>query len=309
MTATTNQQAVFAPMPTTAYLRITGNDRLDFLQGQLTNEVKRLQDGQFSIHLMLNHKGHALAQATVFKRSQDVLLAIEGNALPLVEAQLRRHIIFDQVVLEPLDATCFILWGEESSAVTRALDASPQDGQFSELSLETGTVIIHPSYLSPTAYLLHASSQQQMALLEALKSNGATAGNLNDLEVKRVFAGIPTAAGEAGEGILPQEAGLEFAVSYNKGCYLGQEIMARLEARGKLRRSLFGLKLDGIPQNNQREIVLNSKTVGQLGTVVTHPSLGIIALAVLRNDLAENAQLSVAGVAVRGQALPFTLTE
>jgi folate-binding Fe-S cluster repair protein YgfZ len=91
--------AVVVPLLVHTALRVTGADRLDFVHGQLSNEVKRLQLGTLSENLLLNHKGHALAQMRVFRRDDDLFLAVEGNAGELVERELRAHIIFDQVAL------------------------------------------------------------------------------------------------------------------------------------------------------------------------------------------------------------------
>jgi folate-binding protein YgfZ len=142
----------------------------------------------------------------------------------------------------------------------------------------------------------------------ALLSAGATAGGRPALELARVAAGIPSVAGEAGEGVLPQEAGLEALVSYRKGCYLGQEIMARVEARGNLRRRLGVLRLEGEPSEGARDIRHEGRRVGRLGTLARHPGLGLIALAVLRSDLGEDASLEVGGAVARPAALPLTDT-
>ena len=118
-------------------------------------------------------------------------------------------------------------------------------------------------------------------------------------------AGIASASGEGGEGALPQEVGLEHAVSYRKGCYLGQEIMARIEARGNLRKGLRGLKLAALPGSETRDLTLEGKKVGRLGSVAEHPDLGIIALASVRMELEAGQEVEVGEITATVVELPF----
>ncbi|MEX2542528.1 MAG: hypothetical protein WD314_11995, partial [Trueperaceae bacterium] len=148
------------------------------------------------------------------------------------------------------------------------------------------------------------SSDLTTALTAALTAAGAVAGGMAALRLGRVCAGLASAAGEAGEGVLPQEAGLEPLVSYRKGCYLGQEIMARIEARGKLRRELGALRLEREPEPGEREVRRDGRLVGRLGTVARHPESGVLALAVLRSDLDLDSPVEAAGVPARRIRLP-----
>jgi folate-binding protein YgfZ len=292
------ESALVAPLLGHTALRITGADRLDFVHGQLSNEVKKLQVGTFSQNLLLNHRGHALAQMTVFRRDDDLFLAVENNSSALVERELRVHIIFDQVELQNLSEiiSSFTVQGKEAARVLEPFGALPSGNTFVQVSFANAKILIHPSKRTvPGGFDVHVLSKDAEALLAKVLESGATLGREKALDISRVEAGIPYAETEAGEGVLPQEAGLGLLVSYTKGCYLGQEIMARIEARGNLHRSLKKLKLSAIPESPDRDIRLGDKVVGKLGTVVEHPELGVISLAVLR-DVAADAELSVAGV-------------
>ena len=235
--------AGLVPLLTTTPLRLIGADRLDFLHGQVSNEVKRLQPGETNTSLMLNVKGHALAQMRVYRREDDLFVAVEGGAGAFVQRELQVHIIFDQVELENLtDAiTSFTLQGAKAQEVLKEVfDADlPNKGTFIQPLFESAKVLISSKKRSETGgYDLHVLSKDAPALFEKLEAAGATPAGEDALEAGRVAAGIASAQGEGGEGALPQEVGLEHAVSYRKGCYLGQEIMARIEARGKLRKGL-----------------------------------------------------------------------
>lgn len=296
---------LLAPLAGTALLRATGGDRLEFVHGQVSSEVKRLPDGALSEGLLLNHKGHALAQLVVLRRPEAVLLAIDDGALELVRRQLEAHIVFDDVVLEALPWRALSVQGEGAAdAVAEALGEPPAPGRFAAFGGES--VIVCPARRSAAGgYDVCGLAEPLEEIAARLRAAGARPAGQQALELGRVLAGIPSAAYEAGEGVLPQEAGLEPRVSYRKGCYLGQEIMARVEARGNLRRALQGLMLAGWPAGASREVLSDGKVVGRLGTVAEHPELGVVALAVLRRELAPEAALEVGGQPARLAPLPF----
>jgi hypothetical protein len=301
------ESAIVVPLLGHTALRVTGDDRHDFVHGQLTHEVNRLNVNSFSENLMLNHKGHALAQMRVFRREGDLFIAVEGGAGALVEHELRAHIVFDQVELQNLSSaiTSFTVQGKTASRVIGNLEMPlPADNGFTQIPFADAKILLHPAKRTVYGgFDIHVLSRDAESLARYLLEQGATLAGEKALTISRIEAGIPLAETEAGDGVLPQEAGLEPLVSYAKGCYLGQEIMARIEARGNLRRMLKGLLLSSMPDS--RGIFLDSKNVGQLGAVAHHPSLGVIALAVLRNDIDPDAALKVSGVEARVTELPF----
>lgn len=293
------ETAIIVPLLGHTALRVTGADRLDFVHGQLSNEVKRLQANTFSENLLLNHKGHALAQLRVFRRDDDLFLAVEGNAGELVERELKAHIIFDQVELQNLSETItsFTVQGKEAAKVLESFGDLPTGNTFVQAPFANAKILIHAAKRTvPGGFDVHVLTRDAEALLQHLLGLGTTLAGEQGLDMSRVEAGIPYAETEAGEGVLPQEAGLEHCVSYTKGCYLGQEIMARIEARGNLRRSLKKVGLEALPSLEDRDIRSADKGVGRLGKVVEHPTLGVIGLAVMRNDLSPDAVLQVGNV-------------
>jgi len=304
--------AMLVPLLSTTPLRLTGADRLEFLHGQVSNEAKRLGVGETNAALMLNVKGHALALMRVFRREDDLFVAVEGGAGERVQAQLQAHIIFDQVEIENLTGTLSALTvqGERAGeVVSEALGTSlPDKGRFVHVPFQNAKVLLSPARRSaPGGFDLHVLTEDAPALFHKLQSAGATPAGEEALEAARVAAGIASAQFEGGEGVLPQEAGLEFAVSYRKGCYLGQEIMARIEARGNVRRRLMGLRLDARPEAGVQDVLLDGKKVGRLGSVVEPPELGVIALAVVRSEVEEGARLEVGGTSATLSELPFKI--
>jgi folate-binding protein YgfZ len=273
------------PLLTSRVLMVTGNDRLDFVQGQLSNDVKGLPVGGVTHALMLNHKGHALADVRVVRRGEDLLLIVEGGKGELVRQSLEAHIIFDAVKVQVADYLHVTVQGSQVLDKLKGEDIDLADGAFQGASSgalwfkcqrtsELGADVLVPIASVPT-------------FLAWLGQRGLPLAGEGALTAARIAAGIPAAETEAGDGVLPQESGLESAVSYRKGCYLGQEIMARIEARGKLRRSLAQLQFEELSNSLEvgEPVIQADKGVGRLGAVATHPELGTIALAVIRNDL------------------------
>lgn len=301
--------ALLVRLEASGVLILRGADRIDFLHGQVSNDVRGLPAVGTNRSLLLNHRGHALAQMRVFRLAEELLVLVDDGALPVVEESLRRHIIFDQVELERReDMSALTLQGAKAKEIIEtALGVEvPAEGTFGTVRFEGSEVIVTPSRRSAQGgFDLLAHGELVGSLTEALAASGAVTGSEEALELGRVMARIPAAASEGGEGVLPQEAGLEPLVSYRKGCYLGQEIMARIEARGKLRRELACLMLDGQPAGGERDIRSAGKLVGRLGRTVRHPRLGYLALAVLRSDLPEDARLEVGGVGARAAPVPI----
>ncbi len=311
------ERAALVPLLGVTPLRLTGADRAEFLHGQVSNEVKRLPTGGTVQALMLNVKGHALAGMHVYKRENDLFVAVEGGAGAQVVAQLRAHIIFDQVEIEDLSGTLasLTLQGEDAAGVlTEVLGEVPQPGRFVQLPFasahsESARVLVGEAARSlHGGYDLHVLTKDAPALFDALLKAGAAPAGEDALTLARVAAGLPAAETEGGEGVLPQEAGLEPWLSYRKGCYLGQEIMARIEARGNVRRELRRLHLSALPAAGARDLVQNGRVVGRLGAVATHPEEGVLALGVVRKDVnvskAEGNALEVGGAKATLAASP-----
>ncbi len=291
--------ALLAQLPAVA-VEATGADAAPFLHGQFANDVSGLPVGGVGRTLHLNHKGHAIAEASVLRRGKaDLLLVIDDDRADWVLESLDSHIVFDQVTLKRQPGLALLTL--QGGGATDLLGEAPEASRYAQLQLDGVEVVAFPRRRSAAGgFDLLVPAERLDALTGALSSRGATVVEPGVIDALRVLAGVPTAAGEGGDGVLPQEAGLEEALSYRKGCYLGQEIMARIEARGNLRRSLARLRLSGRPADGERTISAGGRMVGRLGTVAEFENEAgdrvIEALAVLRNDLPADAELEAAGV-------------
>ncbi len=296
-------------------LRVTGADRADFLHGQISSAVRGRAPGTCSAGLLLDHRGHARAELVAAVRDDDLYVAVVDGAAEHVQAELQRHIIFDQVELAALPETLASLTLLGAEEVLPTLGATvPDAGRFVEPPFEDAKLLVHRSRWAPgDAVTVHVLRRQLPALLARLAEHGVVWAPPEALTALRVAAGIPVAPSDAGSGVLPQESGLEPLVDYRKGCYLGQEIMARIEARGRLKRSLHGLRLEPVAGGDGAEaprlpavgaaLEHDGRTVGRLGTAVRHPDHGWIALAVLRDGVGPAFEID--GWRAKVAELPF----
>lgn len=260
-------------------LRVTGPDRLDFVQGQMTAHLKAAPTPGVVLACFLNHKGQIEFVARIYRRDNDLYLHLWGGQAEGLAARFKKFIIFDDVQVE--DTTSKLstvhVWNE---AELPGWDAAGGDVQTFELA--GGAVLAARVARGLEAGLdLHYLTAHENEILPLLGQEKP----FEQLESGRISAGISDIQ-DRWEGFLPPEVGLERAVSYRKGCYVGQEIMARLEARGNARYGLGRVQGDAVAPF--AEVLQGGKVVGRTGA-----STGLQALARLRKDLPE-AELTVA---------------
>jgi folate-binding protein YgfZ len=256
-------EALVLPRLAHGHLRLTGSDRVPFLHGLVSQDVAGLRDGEAVDALLLDHRGQPQAGLGVVRREHDLfVVAEEGSAERLLE-RLGAHIIFDDVTLARIDErlVSLTLFGEASALVDSLEAAFPGAGAaFAAVAREGGVraptagtttphgrALLRPRRFGPLGAVdVHLLAEDLSAAWSAWRARGLRPIGERALTAARVAFAIasPFAEGRLG---LPQETGLEERVSYRKGCYLGQEIMARIEARGRVRRGLQRLRLAAPP--------------------------------------------------------------
>jgi tRNA-modifying protein YgfZ len=301
------------PLVTRGALRLTGADRIDFVHGQVSHDVRGLRAGEARAALQLDHRGRPQADLVIVRREQDVYLAVDDGRGPAVARGLEAHVVFDQVTVEDLSdaVVSFVVAGEPALARLRdALDGASLPraaGACAQLSWGGAEVLLHARTRGLAASLdVHLLGERLAGLWQRLLSAGVCVVGERALAAARVAAGLPAAAAE-GEGALPQEAGLDDRISYRKGCYLGQEIMARIEARGAVHRRLARLTFVEPPPGGESRDVLDERRdriVGRVGTVACLPGGRWAGLAVLRNELEHGDRVRALGVGAAVEALP-----
>ncbi len=293
---------VFA-MDARGLIEVRGSDRIRWLDGMLTADVKALEkrgEGAGALALLLTHRGAIVADLRVGRLGETLLLECAKSDQERIRAALEKRIIADDVVLADRGEAFAVLGVEgarSGEVVACALGGAVLPGAFDWAELPfAGTSLLASGFgwSGEQAYQLRVAPAGLAALRAAIERAaealgvGCVAGDPALLELLRIEAGIPALGAELGEDVLPPEARLERAVAINKGCYVGQEIVARLRSRGQVNHLLVGLRLeaDALPAVGT-PLVAAGRATGEITSVVRSPSQGAIALGYVRREHAE----------------------
>jgi tRNA-modifying protein YgfZ len=286
-------------------LAIRGAEAAEYLQGQLTNDVEGLAPGEGCYAALLDRKGHMQGDMRVLRLDPDeVWIDTEPEALGAVKRHLDMYKVGRQVEVADLSAERAILSlvGPRSVEVagTAALPT-----QASEAASVGGVECLAVGARGGADLIAAAGDAER--LREALLAAGAAEVSPEAVEVLRIEAGVPRFGAEMSGETMPAEAGIvEAAVDFEKGCYIGQEPVARLHYRGRPNRHLRGLELSA-PAAPGTALRLGEREVGRIGSACVSPVRGPIALAIVRREAEPGAELLVGedGVTARVVDLPF----
>ncbi len=273
--------------PEDGKLALVGPQAAAFLGGQVTNDTESLTPGHGCYAALLTNKGKMLADLRVLHTGDELLLLTERATLQVLFDTLRRAIIGWDAELHKrtLELTRHVLIGPESVAVA-GIDPGPEEHDNAR-----GLIDGHDVLVVRTDTGLDVLSADDVA--PALRAAGAVDVDEDAADVVRVERGRPRYGAELDDGVIPQEAGLNArAVSFTKGCYVGQETVARLHYKGKPNRHLRGLRLS---QPGQPGDALSSgeREVGRLTSVAVSPVHGPIGLAIVRREVAPGDVVTV----------------
>jgi folate-binding protein YgfZ len=269
---------------------VRGSEAPDFLQGQVSNDVEALAPGEGCYATVLNHKGKLRTDLRILRGDDWFWLDTERIGHAVLEHMLRTYSLGRDVQYEDVTESR-ALYSLIGPAARERLDVAPPD---EEDSFVTGE---HGLYVATLLGVDVIAAPGTALEVEPVAEEAA--------ECVRIEAGRPRLGYDMDAETMPQEAGInERAVSFTKGCYVGQETVARLHYRGKPNRHLRGLQL-GEPAERGADIVLGEKIVGRLGSTCVSPRLGPIALALVRREAAPGATVEVGGVPAEVVALPF----
>jgi folate-binding protein YgfZ len=286
-------------------LLLRGSESAEFLQGQLTNDVEALSPGEGCYAALLDRKGHMQADMRVLCLAEDeVWIDTEPEALAATRRHLDMYKIGREVELEDVTAERAILslLGPRSADLAGAPPLRP----YTSTSL-TVAGIDCLAVGTDFGIDLIASAADAERLLSVLTDAGAHEVEPAAVEILRIEAGTPRFGAEMDTATMPAEAGIvEAAVDFEKGCYIGQETVARLHYRGKPNRHLRGLRLSA-PAAAGSGLRRGDKEVGAVGSSCVSPVLGPIALAIVRREAEPGSELAVGedGVTARVVDLPF----
>jgi tRNA-modifying protein YgfZ len=301
-------------------LALIGPGAVEFLDGQVTNAIAALRPGDGCYAAFLTHKGKMLGDLRVLAVGEqgadaplELLLDTERMALQALFDMIRRFKVGYELELSKrtLESNLFSLVGPGADSILeRAVAEEPSlpDTEYAHRSTRiAGLTVRLIRTAQPAGVDVLCDAADGDAVQGALIEAGAQPVSEAAGEIVRVEHGRPRYGIDLDDTVIPQEAGLnERAVSFTKGCYVGQETVARLHYRGKPNRHLRGLRLSG-PAASGAELRLGERTVGHVSSAVISPELGPIALALVRREAEPGEFVSVGehGVTAEIAELPF----
>jgi tRNA-modifying protein YgfZ len=269
---------------------VRGSEAADFLQGQVSNDVEALEPGEGCYATVLSHKGKLRTDLRILRDDDSFWLDTEAIGHAVLEHMLRTYSLGRDVQYEDVTEARALL-SLVGPAARERLDAAPPAEEHAFVAGEHGT------YVATQLGVDVIAAPGTTLDVEPVSEEAA--------ECVRIEAGRPRLGYDMDADTMPQEAGInERAVSFTKGCYVGQETVARLHYKGKPNRHLRGLRLSE-PVERGSEIVLGERVVGRLGSTCVSPRLGPIALALLRREAEPGTTVQVGGAPAEVVDLPF----
>ena len=301
-------------------LKLTGRDRQSFLQGMVTNDVAHLTPGQGCYAFMLDATGHVLADMHILNAGEFLLLDVEEGMAPFVAQTLDKYLIMEKCRITDVTAeygavyiggngaahymeTDYGLQGVGDWLVNQNAIISPHSADCFFYRLDMVNV--------PCFSLIFPDPRNMDVAYFPRKEDGDVVENVSHetWEGLRIEAGIPCFGVDIDSRVLAPETGQQKrAISYRKGCYIGQEIVARIDARGHTNRALAGFWLpDGELPAPETPVIADGREVGRITSAAHGPETGrAIALGYLRHEFAEPATVvTIAGQEAYVAALPF----
>jgi tRNA-modifying protein YgfZ len=294
--------------PSRAMLMVSGPEAAEYLQGQLTNDIEALGPGQGCYAALLDRKGHLVSDMRALRLESaggDIWLDLEMGPGEAVLKHLRTYSIGRDVEIQDVTErwTIASVIGPRAEELTGFEGVAPEYAQrYREWD---GVEVL--AVATDLGVDLIVRTDQAEALEQLLRKAGVAEVSEEAAEILRVESGRPRFGLDIGPESMPAEAGIvERAVSFEKGCYIGQEPVARLHYRGKPNRSLRGLRLSG-PAESGQPLQLGEREVGRVGTACLSPAPGPIALAIVRREAGVGDRLDVGDGGVTAEVVELPL--
>ena len=286
-------------------LAVSGPQAAEFLDSILSNDIGAIGVGSGADAALLTHKGRMLAEVRVLRTDEELLLDTERVSLQALFDALQQFRVGYRAEVHKRTLEMGLL-SVVGARAAQALGEPPLEEEHDHVVLELGGRSVRV-VRTRLGFDLLCGAEDLEAVRSSLIGGGALPIGELSWECLRVEAGIPVYGVELDEAAMPQEAGLhERAVSYSKGCYVGQETVARLYWKGKPNRLLRGLRFSE-PVERGLVLLQNEREVGAVASVVASPRLGLIGLALVRREAEPGDILAVAdsGASATVAELPF----
>jgi folate-binding protein YgfZ len=294
---------------------LTAGDRMRWLNGMVTNNIRDLEPGRGVYAFLLNPQGHILGDLYAYNRGESLLIDTDRSQQEKVLAVFDKYIIMDDVEVSNISdqLTSVGVSGPNSRAALRAAGfefSELKPLQFVEITWQQIRVTMvrgdSPSLESFELWLAPADAGR---VYDALVNAGAKPVGTAAMDLLRIATGIPRYGVDIRERDLPQETEQERALNFSKGCYVGQEIVERIRSRGQVRRKFVGFKIDGQLPAVGSKIQMEGKDVGEITSAASLPVASDerrVALGYIRREVATSGrQVEAGGSAATVASLPF----
>ncbi|MEP6473454.1 MAG: hypothetical protein ABJC74_07015 [Gemmatimonadota bacterium] len=309
------QDAVMVAAPLSV-LGIAGPKALECLQGLLTNDLAKPGAGSITYGALLTPKGMLVVDAWVIRLAEQFVWLTPSARKDPTLGIFRKSLPPRLASAEDQSAgrTVLALYGARAIAMLAdaGISPAPEPGRVIETVFGGWPLILARPAIAPFAVLMIVGSEVVESLTNHLTRSGISLGDETDVEAARILAGWPALGSEVDEKTLPQEVRYDEneGVSYTKGCYVGQETVARLHFRGHANRELRGLVWQGGPPPASSVIRPDGKPAGEISSVLQLPdrTLGLIKI---RREVLEQGvtELDAGGATARLVSLPFATSD
>jgi folate-binding protein YgfZ len=275
-------------------IEMTGRDRVRFLHGMCTNDIKKLQAGQGCMAAIVNRQGKMVAEMIAVAAENALLLEMDRSNLQPTLDHLSRFLVADDVKMQISDAAVLGLWGPRAQALLGVRDLP----EF-HVVMREATAVVRNRTIGVEGYHLFVPAAKADEAGRILGHGVAPAG-FSAYETLRIENGFPRWGADMDATLLPMEAGLEpIAVSYQKGCYIGQEVIQRVKTYSEPPKMLVQLEVaDAAPGDRI------SAAGEEIGSVTS--SVPAVALGLVRKEFkAPGTEVTVGGKPGRVRALPW----
>jgi folate-binding protein YgfZ len=291
--------ALFFDRSDRARMRISGPKAAELVTGMVTNDVSSLSPGEGQYAAALTPKGKIVADLRIFAFTDSLLIDTSAAASAGWKEMVRKYINprvapYHDVSTEILDIGVF---GRSSRSVVsrvsglddKDLAALPAYGHLTTSFAESTVTVARVPEMDLDGFEIFVPSGSVTALRGKLQAAGVSAGSLETWEIARVESGRPQWGADMDESTLPQEANFDElgAISYTKGCYIGQETVARVHFRGHINRFLRRLRFvtRPAPPKGAELVDETGKVIGDLRSVALSPRYGGVALGMVRREI------------------------
>ena len=292
-----------------AKISLAGKDRIRWLNGMITNNIRDLASGHGLYAFLLNPQGRILGDMYAYNRGETLLLDTDQSQAAKLAELLKRYIIMDKVELANVSEqlTAIGITGPQSPELLRhagfelpelaPLQLADTVWQGIALTLVRG-VPTGPAAPQAESYEIWLAPENANSVWQALIAARATPVGSEALELYRIAAGIPRYGQDIRERDLPQETEQIRALHFTKGCYIGQEIVERIRSRGNVHRKFTGFVIDGPLPSPGTKLQLDGKDIGEVTSVASLPTASgdrVVALGYIRREAAIPGKVLQAG--------------